>query len=273
MRPFAEHLIEVPAVADAAAAAGGDHPAAGLRGRGGPRPRVRRRQAAQPREVRHRRIGQAGLELGQRCRGEEALTVYGVWTPEQVATAEEPVLARTPEGALMRRAAYGAAQVALRMLAEAPAASRDAACVVLVGAGNNGGDGLWAGVELRRRGVGGHRGAARPRPRPPRRARRPARRPAAGWSPRSRRASRRCAGRPGPRRASSAPPGGAGCGAGAAARGAADAADVPILAVDSPSGVDPLTGTVTPGRHRRRDRHVRRAQAGARAEPRPLRCR
>ena len=45
--------------------------------------------------------------------------MYGVWTPEQVATAEEPVLARTPEGALMRRAAYGAAQVALRMLARA----------------------------------------------------------------------------------------------------------------------------------------------------------
>ena len=44
--------------------------------------------------------------------------MYGVWTPEQVATAEEPVLARTPEGALMRRAAYGAAQVALRMLAQ-----------------------------------------------------------------------------------------------------------------------------------------------------------
>ena len=44
--------------------------------------------------------------------------MYGVWTPEQVATAEEPLLARTPEGALMRRAAHGAAQVALRMLAD-----------------------------------------------------------------------------------------------------------------------------------------------------------
>ena len=79
--------------------------------------------------------------------------MYGVWTPEQVGTAEEPLLARTPEGALMRRAAHGAAQVALRMLAEdGPVVGTHV--VVLVGAGNNGGDGLWAGVELRRRGVG-----------------------------------------------------------------------------------------------------------------------
>ncbi|MEJ2868313.1 NAD(P)H-hydrate dehydratase [Actinomycetospora sp. OC33-EN08] len=79
--------------------------------------------------------------------------MYGVWTPEQVQAAEEPVLARTPEGALMRRAAYGAARVALRMLVEHTGGVVGRRVVVLVGAGNNGGDGLWAGVELRRRGV------------------------------------------------------------------------------------------------------------------------
>ncbi|PVZ07875.1 NAD(P)H-hydrate dehydratase [Actinomycetospora cinnamomea] len=79
--------------------------------------------------------------------------MYGVWTPEQVRAAEEPVLARTPEGALMRRAARGVAQVALAELARRTGGVTGRRVVVLTGAGNNGGDGLWAGYELRRRGV------------------------------------------------------------------------------------------------------------------------
>ncbi|GAA4753920.1 NAD(P)H-hydrate dehydratase [Actinomycetospora chibensis] len=79
--------------------------------------------------------------------------MYGVWTPEQVGAAEEPVLARTPEGALMRRAAHGVAQVALAELRRRTGGVAGRRVVVLVGAGNNGGDGLWAGDELRRRGV------------------------------------------------------------------------------------------------------------------------
>jgi len=79
--------------------------------------------------------------------------VYGVWTPEQVRAAEEPVLARTPEGALMRRAARGVAQVALAELERRTGGVPGRRVVVLAGAGNNGGDGLWAGYELRRRGV------------------------------------------------------------------------------------------------------------------------
>jgi hydroxyethylthiazole kinase-like uncharacterized protein yjeF len=53
----------------------------------------------------------------------------------------------------MRRAAFGLAVHARRMLA---ASGRVAGrrVVLLVGAGNNGGDALWAGTELRRRGVG-----------------------------------------------------------------------------------------------------------------------
>ncbi|MEJ2865944.1 NAD(P)H-hydrate dehydratase [Actinomycetospora flava] len=79
--------------------------------------------------------------------------MYGVWTPEQVRAAEEPVLARTPEGALMRRAARGVAQVALAELERRTGGISGRRVVVLAGAGNNGGDGLWAGYELRRRGV------------------------------------------------------------------------------------------------------------------------
>ncbi|MEJ2888222.1 NAD(P)H-hydrate dehydratase [Actinomycetospora aeridis] len=79
--------------------------------------------------------------------------MYGVWTPEQVAAAEEPVLARTPDGALMRRAARGVAQAALAELERRTGGVSGRRVVVLAGAGNNGGDGLWAGYELRRRGV------------------------------------------------------------------------------------------------------------------------
>ncbi|HYH32110.1 MAG TPA: NAD(P)H-hydrate dehydratase [Pseudonocardia sp.] len=77
----------------------------------------------------------------------------GVWTAQQVREAEAVLLDRTREGALMRRAAFGLAAHARRMLAaRGRVAGRRVA--LLVGAGNNGGDALWAGVELRRRGVG-----------------------------------------------------------------------------------------------------------------------
>lgn len=71
----------------------------------------------------------------------------GLWTTEHVKAAEDRLLARTPVGALMRRAAFGVATTALEMLA----GRRRVA--LLVGAGNNGGDALWAGYFLRRRGV------------------------------------------------------------------------------------------------------------------------
>jgi ADP-dependent NAD(P)H-hydrate dehydratase / NAD(P)H-hydrate epimerase len=73
-----------------------------------------------------------------------------VFTADQVRAAEQVVLARVPPGALMRRAAFGLAVVARRMLADR--VGRRVA--LLVGAGDNGGDALWAGAELRRRGVG-----------------------------------------------------------------------------------------------------------------------
>lgn len=80
--------------------------------------------------------------------------MYGVWTTEQVKAAEDVLLARTPDGALMRRAAYGIATRALAMLRERTGGVAGRRVVLLVGAGNNGGDALWAGYFLRRRGVG-----------------------------------------------------------------------------------------------------------------------
>ena len=43
----------------------------------------------------------------------------GLFTAAEIRAAEEPVLASTPEGALMHRAATGLATVCLRLLAAA----------------------------------------------------------------------------------------------------------------------------------------------------------
>ncbi|PRX43990.1 hydroxyethylthiazole kinase-like uncharacterized protein yjeF/hydroxyethylthiazole kinase-like uncharacterized protein yjeF [Prauserella shujinwangii] len=78
----------------------------------------------------------------------------GIWTTEHVRAAEERLLAVTPEGALMRRAAFGVAVRAAEMLAAHAGRVPGSRVTLLVGAGNNGGDALWAGTFLRRRGVG-----------------------------------------------------------------------------------------------------------------------
>jgi ADP-dependent NAD(P)H-hydrate dehydratase / NAD(P)H-hydrate epimerase len=75
--------------------------------------------------------------------------VIDLYTPEQVRAAEEPVLAATPEGALMQRAATGLATVCLRLLGRAYGKRVTA----LVGAGNNGGDALFAAARLAGRGA------------------------------------------------------------------------------------------------------------------------
>jgi len=75
--------------------------------------------------------------------------VIGLFTPDQVRAAEEPVLAATPEGALMQRAAGGLATVCLRLLGRAYGVR----VVALVGAGNNGGDALYAAAALAARGA------------------------------------------------------------------------------------------------------------------------
>jgi hydroxyethylthiazole kinase-like uncharacterized protein yjeF len=77
--------------------------------------------------------------------------VREVFTAEQVRTAERTVLARVPPGTLMRRAAFGLAVYVTRLVALLRIPRR---VTLLVGAGDNGGDALWAGAELRRRGFG-----------------------------------------------------------------------------------------------------------------------
>ena len=77
----------------------------------------------------------------------------GVWTTDRVRAAEAKLLASVGEQVLMRRAAFGVATVAAEMLTEHTGRVSGRRVTLLVGAGNNGGDALWAGAFLRRRGV------------------------------------------------------------------------------------------------------------------------
>jgi len=70
-------------------------------------------------------------------------------TVEQVREAEAALMARLPEGALMQRAAYGLAYAVLDLLGTAYGRR----VLLLVGSGDNGGDALYAGAVLARRGV------------------------------------------------------------------------------------------------------------------------
>lgn len=69
-------------------------------------------------------------------------------TVEQVRAAERELMATLPEGALMQRAAAGLAYAVLDLLGSAYGRR----VVLLVGSGDNGGDALYAGVLLARRG-------------------------------------------------------------------------------------------------------------------------
>jgi len=75
--------------------------------------------------------------------------VTGVWPVEQVRAAEDALMATLPAGALMQRAAYGLAVHCGRLLPR----RYGARVALLVGAGNNGGDALYAGATLARRGA------------------------------------------------------------------------------------------------------------------------
>src|SRR6478672_7890658 len=73
----------------------------------------------------------------------------GVYTVEEVRAAEAALMAQLPEGALMARAANGLALECVRLLGRVYGRR----IVLLVGAGNNGGDALFAGAGLARRGA------------------------------------------------------------------------------------------------------------------------
>lgn len=76
------------------------------------------------------------------------------WTPSQVQQAEQRLFRTTPEPKVMATAAYGVALHTTRLLRERTGGVPGRRVALLVGAGNNGGDALWAGAFLRRRGVG-----------------------------------------------------------------------------------------------------------------------
>ena len=71
------------------------------------------------------------------------------YTVEQVRAAEAELMARLPEGALMQRAATGLA-VAISNFLGGTYGTR---VVLLIGSGDNGGDALYAGARLARRGA------------------------------------------------------------------------------------------------------------------------
>jgi hydroxyethylthiazole kinase-like uncharacterized protein yjeF len=75
--------------------------------------------------------------------------VQGVWPVSEIRDAERRVLAGLPDGALMARAARAVTVEAVGMLGF----TYGARVTLLVGPGDNGGDALYAGAELRRRGV------------------------------------------------------------------------------------------------------------------------
>jgi hydroxyethylthiazole kinase-like uncharacterized protein yjeF len=70
-------------------------------------------------------------------------------TVEQVRAAEATLMARLPEGALMQRAAHGLAYAVLDLLG----GGYGRRVLLLVGSGDNGGDALYAGAVLARRGA------------------------------------------------------------------------------------------------------------------------
>lgn len=74
-------------------------------------------------------------------------TAYSV---ETVRAAEAELMARLPQGALMQRAAAGLAATCAALLGRVYGAR----VVLLVGGGDNGGDALYAGARLARRGAG-----------------------------------------------------------------------------------------------------------------------
>lgn len=69
---------------------------------------------------------------------------------EQVRAAEAALMAQVPEGTLMQRAATGLAYAVIELLGSAYGRR----VVLLVGSGDNGGDALYAGAMLARRGAG-----------------------------------------------------------------------------------------------------------------------
>src|SRR5690348_1579195 len=75
------------------------------------------------------------------------------YSVDAIRQAEAPLLASLPDGALMRRAAYGLATEIIGELAARTGGVTGRRLCAVVGSGDNGGDALWAATFLRRRGA------------------------------------------------------------------------------------------------------------------------
>src|ERR1700751_2129242 len=75
------------------------------------------------------------------------------YSAEAIREAEAPLLAGLPDGALMRRAAYGLATSIIAELTARTGGVAGRRVGAVVGSGDNGGDALWAATFLRRRGA------------------------------------------------------------------------------------------------------------------------
>ncbi|KAA8886463.1 NAD(P)H-hydrate dehydratase [Nocardia colli] len=80
-------------------------------------------------------------------------TQRGYYTADEVREAEAELFTRVPDGVPMQRAAYGLATVVAGELRARTGGVAGRSVTLLVGSGDNGGDALWAGSMLRRRGV------------------------------------------------------------------------------------------------------------------------
>ena len=76
------------------------------------------------------------------------------YSADAIREAEAPLLADLPDGALMRRAAYGLADAIIAELTARTGGVAGRRVCAIVGSGDNGGDALWAATFLRRRGAG-----------------------------------------------------------------------------------------------------------------------
>lgn len=75
------------------------------------------------------------------------------YSADAIRDAEAPLLASLPDGALMRRAAYGLAVAIVGELTARTGGVAGRRVCAVVGSGDNGGDALWATTFLRRRGA------------------------------------------------------------------------------------------------------------------------
>ncbi|MBV9319857.1 MAG: NAD(P)H-hydrate epimerase, partial [Mycobacterium sp.] len=75
------------------------------------------------------------------------------FTADAIREAEAPLLASLPDGALMRRAAYGLATAIIGELRSRTGGVAARRVCAVVGSGDNGGDALWAATFLLRRGA------------------------------------------------------------------------------------------------------------------------